>query len=87
MSEIPARHDEHGASAGIADGHGAETIVGPHGAATDHGDDHGHDDHAHATEALGPIDWPMWGAGVLGVVLALAIAAAFVASTGFSFSA
>jgi ABC-type Zn2+ transport system substrate-binding protein/surface adhesin len=44
----------------------------------DHGDDHGHDDHAHEDEdeqALGPIDVAAWGAGVLGVVVAIVIAA------------
>jgi ABC-type Zn2+ transport system substrate-binding protein/surface adhesin len=87
MSSTAAEHDDHGPSAGIADGHDGEQIAGPHGAADDHGDDHGHDDHAHGSEPLGPTDWTMWGAGVLGVVLALVIAAAMVASTGFSFGA
>jgi hypothetical protein len=41
----------------------------------DHGEDHGHDDHAHADETLGPIDVAAWGAGVLGVVVAIVIAA------------
>jgi hypothetical protein len=85
MSEIPVQHDDHGASAHVADGHGATEIVGPHGAAGDHGDDHGHDDHGHASEALGGIDWPMWGVGVLGVALALVMTAALTMSTGFNF--
>ena len=38
------------------DPHAGESMVGPHGAADDHGDAHGHDDHAHGGEALGPID-------------------------------
>jgi ABC-type nickel/cobalt efflux system permease component RcnA len=42
----------------------------PHGAA-DHGEDHGHDDHAHAAEELGPVDTRLWGAFVFGVVLGL----------------
>ena len=51
----------------------------------DHGEDHGHDDHAHEGEddqALGPIDVAAWGAGVLGIAVALVIAAclAFAAS-------
>lgn len=72
----------------VPDVHGTSTAVeGAHGSTSDHGEDHGHDDHAHAAVALGGIDWPMWGAGILGVVLALIIAAAFVTSTGFSFSA
>ena len=45
-----------------------------HHETTDHGDDHGHDDHAHGEEPLGPIDIAAWGAGVLGVVIGLAIA-------------
>jgi len=51
---------------------------GPHGLG-DHGETHGHDDHAHdEDEALGPIDWPAWGAGVLGAGLGLLVAWAFV---------
>ena len=54
-----------------------------HHAADDHGDEHGHDDHAHADEdVLGPIDAIAWGAGVIGVVLGLAVAVAFALSTG-----
>lgn len=72
----------------IPDVHGAsEAVEGPHGSADDHGDGHGHDDHAHAAEALGPIDWTMWAVGVLGVVLALAVTAGLVLATGFSFGA
>jgi len=52
-----------------------------HHATDDHGDDHGHDDHAHEEEPLGPLDTAAWGAGVLGVVIALAIAACFVLAT------
>jgi hypothetical protein len=54
-----------------------------HHAPDDHGEDHGHDDHAHTGEdILGPIDAIAWGAGVLGVVLGLAVALAFALSTG-----
>ena len=50
----------------------------PHGLG-DHGETHGHDDHAHAEEAaLGPVDWPAWGAGVLGAAAGLLVAWAFV---------
>lgn len=87
MSETPARPEAHGASAGVADGHGADVIAGSHGATADHGEGHGHDDHAHASAGLGPADWPMWGAGVLGVALALAVTAALVLATGFSLGA
>ncbi len=50
-----------------------------------HADDHaaGHDDHE--ADTLGPIDWRMWGIGALGVVAALAVAAAWVIATGFVF--
>jgi len=48
-----------------------------HHETTDHGDDHGHDDHAHTEEALGPIDLVAWGAGVLGIAVGLIIAMCF----------
>jgi ABC-type Zn2+ transport system substrate-binding protein/surface adhesin len=47
----------------------------------DHGDDHGHDDHAHGEEPLGPIDVAAWSAGVVGVLIGVAIAACFVLAT------
>ena len=62
------------------DAPGHAGAVAPH-ATDDHGDEHGHDDHAHAEESLGPVDGPAWGAGVLGVLLGLAVAAAFVLAT------
>jgi len=53
-----------------------------HHAPDDHGEEHGHDDHAHGDEEfLGPIDTVAWGAGVLGVVLGLVVALAFALST------
>ena len=52
-----------------------------HHATDDHGDEHGHDDHAHGEESLGPVDGPAWGAGILGVLLGLAVAVAFVIAT------
>jgi hypothetical protein len=52
-----------------------------HHTTDDHGDDHGHDDHAHAEEPLGPIDGAAWGAGVAGVLIGVAIAACFVLAT------
>lgn len=52
-----------------------------HHSTDDHGDDHGHDDHAHAEEPLGPIDVAAWGAGLFGVLIAVAIAACFVLAT------
>jgi hypothetical protein len=74
----------------MSDTHGTQSAnaAGAHGSAADHGDgDHGLDAHGHAGNALGPIDWPMWGVGVLGVALALVVAAGFVLATGFSFGA
>jgi hypothetical protein len=48
----------------------------------DHGDDHGHDDHAHAGEAaLGPIDPAAWAAGIAGVAIGLLIAVCFALAT------
>ena len=43
---------------------------------------HEHDDHAHADEGLGPIDWPAYGAGALGVAIGLAMAAVFAFAVG-----
>jgi hypothetical protein len=72
----------------VPDQHGSSTVVaGAHGSTSDHGDGHGHDDHAHPSDALGPIDWTMWGAGVVGVIMGLIVTAGLVAATGFSFSA
>lgn len=47
-------------------------------------DDHGHDDHAHGEEPLGSIDVAAWGAGIVGVAIAVVIAACFaLATSGF----
>jgi hypothetical protein len=62
------------------DAPGHEGAVAHH-STDDHGDDDGHDDHAHAEEPLGPIDVPAWGAGVVGVLLGLAVAVAFMLAT------
>ena len=37
----------------------------------------GHDDHGHAEEHLGPIDWGAWGAAVIGAAMALVVVALF----------
>jgi hypothetical protein len=64
------------------DPHAGESMVGPHGAADDHGADHGHDDHAeHGGSELGPIDRTAWAMGALGIFLGLLIAAAFLAAS------
>jgi hypothetical protein len=75
MSDTHGTHapDQHDPSHATADAH-----------------DIGHDDShggGHGGNALGPIDWTMWGVGVLGVVAALIIAAGFVIATSFSFTA
>ena len=62
-----AAHDEH--------------TVGPHGATDDHGGDHGHDDHAHGSEQLGPMDPKAWGAGALGIALGLVVVFCMVLAT------
>jgi len=52
-----------------------------HHATDDHGDEHGHDDHAYGDRPLGRLDVPAWGAGILGVLLGLAVVLAFVLAT------
>ena len=47
----------------------------------DHGGDHGHDDHAHAEEPLGPVDVAAWAAGAVGVALGAVIALCFALAT------
>lgn len=51
-----------------------------HGTA-DHGEEHGHDDHAHGGEALGPVDARAWGALILGAALGLVVAVCVAIST------
>ncbi len=48
-----------------SDGPGHPGAVAHH-KTDDHGDAHGHDDHGHAEEPLGPIDIQAWGAGARG---------------------
>lgn len=59
------------------DPHAGESMVGPHGAADDHGDAHSHDDHTHGGETLGPPDVRMWAMAVLGILLGIVVAIAF----------
>ncbi len=40
-----------------------------------------HDDHGHTEGPLGPIDVAAWGAGLLGLMIGVAIAACFVLAT------
>jgi ABC-type Zn2+ transport system substrate-binding protein/surface adhesin len=88
MSEphgTPEAHDERDH---VPDAHGSSHAVeGVHGSTADHGDEHGHDDHAHAGMALGPIDWRMWLVGVVGVGVAIVVTAGFVVATSFQFNA
>jgi hypothetical protein len=53
----------------------------PHGAG-DHSGGHGHDDHAHTSEPLGPLDRQAWGAGVLGILLGAVVAAGLYVAAG-----
>ena len=62
--------------------HGAHGATPAHGTAPDAG--HGHDDHGHAADTLGPIDTVMWGVGVLGVIVAAIIVVGFVIATKFN---
>ncbi|HZM72469.1 MAG TPA: hypothetical protein VFC71_03760 [Candidatus Polarisedimenticolia bacterium] len=56
--------------------HESDAMAGPHGSMDDHGESHGHDDHAHGAEAmaLGSIDLVAWGAAALGIAAGLAVA-------------
>ena len=59
--------------------HGAHSAAATHGTGHDAG--HGHDDHGHAADTLGPIDWTMWAVGLLGVLVAAIVVAGFVLAT------
>jgi hypothetical protein len=64
------------------DAHGSDAMTGPHGVG-DHGEDHGHDDHAHGDgQALGPVNTMAWGAGAIGILAGLVVAAVLAAGTG-----
>ena len=54
-------------------------------AAAAHGTGHGHDDHGHAADTLGSINWAMWAVGLLGVLIALVMAVALAMGTGNNF--
>ena len=66
--------------------HATQTHDEPHGSGDhgDHGESDGHADYGHGAERepLGPIDWPMWGLGALGVVIGVAVAGAMALSIG-----
>jgi hypothetical protein len=63
--------------------HGADGMVGPHGSMADHGEAHGHDDHAHGGETLGPVDRGLWGAAALGILLGIVVAVALAIGASF----
>jgi ABC-type nickel/cobalt efflux system permease component RcnA len=50
--------------------------------ATPHDETEGHDDHAHGSEALGPVDVQAWGAFAVGIALGLIVAVCVALSTG-----
>lgn len=73
---------EHEAAAEAAeDMAAADAHDAGHGTAGHEGE-HGRDEHGHESEALGPLDWGAWAAGLVGVAAGLLVAAAFVLSTG-----
>ena len=51
------------------------------GHAHGHEEHGGHDEHDEHGASLGPIDWPAWGAGLVGIAAGLAVAAALYVST------
>jgi hypothetical protein len=73
-------------SSGSASGmpHDSDAMAGPHGGG-DHGEGHGHDDHAAhgGDDVLGPIDVVAWGAGAVGILAGLAVALVMAASAGW----
>ena len=72
----PMSSDTHAAD---APGHAGAVV---HHQTDDHGEDHGHDDHAHGgADELGPIDVFAWGAGLAGIAIAVVIAACFALAT------
>lgn len=62
--------------------HAGESTIGPHGGTDVHGQAHGHDDHGHGPEALGPVNVQMWAAGVVGILLGLVVMFAFIQAAG-----
>lgn len=47
----------------------------------DSGETHGHDDHAHGEEALGPVDTARWGAFLVGIGAGLIVGLCLVITT------
>ncbi|HKB27878.1 MAG TPA: hypothetical protein VKC59_02550 [Candidatus Limnocylindrales bacterium] len=64
--------------------HADDSMVGPHGSMDDHGETDGHDDHAHSgASSIGPVNRAAWVAGVVGILLGLAVAVALATSSGY----
>ena len=63
--------------------HPGDVVDEAHGP-DDNGETDGHDDHAHAEEALGPVDVQAWGALALGVAAGLLVVLCLVVSIGLS---
>lgn len=62
--------------------HDSDAMAGPHGSTADHGESHRHDDHAHASTALGPLNVTAWVAGLGGILLGFAVAIALAMAGG-----
>jgi hypothetical protein len=62
--------------------HASDATAGPHQSMADHGADHGHDDHGHADEAVGPINVQAWAAGIGGLAIGLAIVVVMARAAG-----
>ncbi len=66
----------------MTDRHASDASAGPHGSMDDHGETHGHDDHAHESTALGPVDVNAWTAGLGGILLGFLVAIALALGSG-----
>jgi hypothetical protein len=86
MSDQHAAPGAHGADHDDAGHDDAAHGDATHGDAT-HGGDHGSHGDGHDGMGLGPIDWTMWGVGIVGVLSALVVVAGFVIATSFVFAA
>ena len=65
----------------MSDDHDPADPPAHEGAVAHHQTEDHSDDHGPAEEALGPIDVAAWGAGLLGLVIGVVIAACFVLAT------
>jgi hypothetical protein len=70
------------AAHGTPESHDEQDHAPDHGAPHDAGTEGHHED-----GSLGPVDWRMWGVGVLGTLVAAVIVAAAVLATDFVFLA